>query len=197
MPLRGVPLTLCLLATLATSTGCRSVGDYQSQWAMKCRMHESYKVAGSPPSGWEPARHYERGWKTGYADVASGSDGCAPAVPPHCYWSFKYQNAEGQVAVQTWFQGYEDRALAAKNEGVQQYNYLPSPYRSTPSLENAMAPPEYETSASSVSPATENVADPPTMRLPAVEEELPTPAASRESAKPDSPRSPFEGALLP
>lgn len=168
--------------------------EYQTYWSLKGQAHRSYKTAAAAPADWDAARHYERGWKQGYMDVAQGSDGCAPATPPHCYWSFKYQNAAGHAAIETWYSGYRDGAQTALGEGVQQYNYLPSPHRIAQSplganvlLEGNPVPVPAAVTIPETLPA------PPPTRLPPVD------AASEAEplAPPEIPTSPFEGPVVP
>lgn len=58
------------------------------------------------------------GFRAGYQDVASGGNGCPPALPPREFWSWQYQSGEGQAKVAAWFEGYPIGAEAAKEDGA-------------------------------------------------------------------------------
>lgn len=64
------------------------------------------------------------GFRSGYIDVASGSNGCTPAFPPQEYWGWKYQSAEGQGRVAAWFAGYPHGARAAEEDGVGHFSQI-------------------------------------------------------------------------
>lgn len=71
-------------------------------------------------------KHFEAGFRSGYVDVASGSNGCTPAVAPREYWGWKYQSPEGQAKVAAWFAGYPLGAKAAEEHGLQHWSYIPT-----------------------------------------------------------------------
>lgn len=64
------------------------------------------------------------GFRSGYMDVASGSNGCTPTFPPREYWGWKYQSAEGQGRVAAWFSGYPHGARAAEEDGVGHFSQI-------------------------------------------------------------------------
>ncbi len=63
-------------------------------------------------------RDFGEGFRAGYIDVASGGNGCTPALPPRKYWTWRYQTAEGQAKVAAWFAGYPHGARAAEEDGA-------------------------------------------------------------------------------
>lgn len=64
------------------------------------------------------------GFRTGYEDVAGGSDGCTPAFPPKEYWSWEYQSGEGQSRTSAWLAGYPHGVQAAEEDGVANWTQL-------------------------------------------------------------------------
>jgi hypothetical protein len=68
--------------------------------------------------------HFGAGFRAGYADVASGGNGCPPALPPRDYWTWKYQTPEGQGMVAAWFAGYPFGAKAAEEDGAGLYQQI-------------------------------------------------------------------------
>lgn len=175
---RSRGLALAVIAVLATSAGCVALREYQCDAMTKLRAHSAYNSTACPPSCASVARHYERGWKQGYYDVAKGGEGCAPPLPPEQYFSFKYQCPKGEAAVHTWYRGYQDGAHAAFASGVQQFNYVPSP------CVNGAGPQDMPMDANE--PVSEPIPAPPatTMLSP--------------SARPEvAPLSPVQTAVLP
>jgi hypothetical protein len=61
---------------------------------------------------------FKDGFIQGYAEVASGGNGCVPAVAPSEYWGWRYQSAQGQGAVNAWFEGFPMGVQAAEEAGV-------------------------------------------------------------------------------
>lgn len=57
------------------------------------------------------------GFQSGYRNVASGDDGCAPPLPPRKYWTSRFEDLEGQERVAAWFAGYPHGARAAVEDG--------------------------------------------------------------------------------
>jgi hypothetical protein len=63
-------------------------------------------------------REFKDGFISGYVDVASGGNGCIPAVAPRQYWGWRYQSGNGQQAINAWFKGYPLGVQAAEQDGV-------------------------------------------------------------------------------
>lgn len=68
---------------------------------------------------------FGEGFRAGYRDVASGSNGCPPPLPPRQYWSWKYQSPEGQAKTAAWFAGYPHGAQAAEEDGAGNWRQIP------------------------------------------------------------------------
>lgn len=64
------------------------------------------------------------GFRSGFEDVAGGSDGCTPAFPPKEYWSWEFQSAEGQARTAAWMAGYPHGARAAEEDGAANWTQL-------------------------------------------------------------------------
>lgn len=66
----------------------------------------------------EHERHFRKGFEAGYADVASGGNGCVPTLPPRHYWKACYQTPRGKEKTYAWFDGFTHGAIAAHQDGV-------------------------------------------------------------------------------
>lgn len=88
-------------------------GYRNSVWSAKAWNARKHQFCGE-----KYLHDFSVGFRAGYEDVASGSNGCTPAFPPREYWSWKYQSAEGQAKVAAWFSGYPHGARAAEEDGV-------------------------------------------------------------------------------
>ena len=64
------------------------------------------------------SKEFKEGFCEGFIEVASGGNGCTPAVAPKQYWGWRYQSAQGQSAVNAWFEGYPMGVKAAEQLGV-------------------------------------------------------------------------------
>lgn len=89
------------------------LGWRNSVWARQAWILRRDGFAGQPYLD-----HFGAGFIDGYMSVASGGNGCTPALPPRQYWSWKYQTAEGQGKVAAWFSGFPHGAKAAEEDGA-------------------------------------------------------------------------------
>jgi hypothetical protein len=72
----------------------------------------------------ENERHFARGFKDGYAEVAGGGSPCVPALPPECYWRSCHESTAGQARMRAWFGGYAHGASLADGQGIAQASYI-------------------------------------------------------------------------
>lgn len=119
-------LTLALLANLC---GCYTFHDCISNSAMSARncwdAHTAWLAYRGEFVDCSPYPvHFGCGFKQGYEDVANGSDGCPPTLPPRKYWGVCYQTATGRCQTVEWFNGYVAGAAVALKEGVQNRSRL-------------------------------------------------------------------------
>ena len=54
-----------------------------------------------------PSGDFQAGFQQAFVDVAMGSDGAVPVVPPACYWTACYRTESGHAAGREWLNGYE------------------------------------------------------------------------------------------
>ncbi|KAA5538888.1 hypothetical protein FYK55_25975 [Roseiconus nitratireducens] len=80
---------------------------------------------------------FKEGFLQGYIDVATGADGCVPAIAPSQYWGWRYQSADGQAAVNAWFAGYPLGAKAAEEDGVAHWGQIVTMDRHVPTAADA------------------------------------------------------------
>ncbi len=71
-------------------------------------------------------KEFKEGFISGYIDVASGGNGCVPAIAPQKYWGWRYQSALGQAAVNAWFEGYPMGVRAAEKDGLGNWQQIPT-----------------------------------------------------------------------
>jgi len=84
--------------TTVTARRCADWILLRQQWHMKKLMSADYKG----------------GFRQAFVDVAHGSDGELPAVPPPVYWNTHFRNDSGQQRAECWFSGYRaGSAMAA------------------------------------------------------------------------------------
>src|SRR6056297_27793 len=124
---------------LTTSMGCTVInGVSQSLQNTECidDFVISYRNSAIAAKTWHEQKHcfsnqkhikhFEAGFRSGYEDVASGSDGCTPAIAPREYWGWRYQSPEGQAKVAAWFAGYPMGAKAAEQDGLANWSQIPT-----------------------------------------------------------------------
>ena len=116
----------CLRVLLIfSSVGCVAFQDCEYRLAQKCRASRAWWYSCDERCSSNPWSHYSFGWKQGYSDVLMGGDGTCPPVPPHHYWSHKFQSENGEVAIGSWFEGYHHGAAAALASCRGQFHPVP------------------------------------------------------------------------
>ena len=106
---------LLFSALVALQSGCAGTQDFLYRRAKRDLASDAWKVCGDQNASALYYKDYRKGWKQGYYDVATGSCGVIPPVPPQKYWSAKYQTAPLCNAVSVWYRGYEFGAIAAES----------------------------------------------------------------------------------
>lgn len=109
--------------------GCSSLQEAKQDYLISYRNEQMAKEAWRSMRGEYNNMYptdFERGWRQGYYDVASGGSGCSPAIPPSNYWHIRYQNSCGQQRVLSWLNGYREGALVAEQDGVAAFSAIPT-----------------------------------------------------------------------
>jgi hypothetical protein len=132
---RAVALAFALAAS--GSTGCTLVHNFAENFRYNDVWNDAaaqFRSRSMSSRSWHRHKnrfcneacldHFCAGYRQGYEDVARGSNGCTPNFPPRQYWSWKYQSAEGQKQVASWFSGYPHGARAAEEEGVGNWSQI-------------------------------------------------------------------------
>ncbi len=113
------------------NTGCKAIMDRtllsddsvmewrDYVWAKRAYAQQRDRYINHPHE-----KSFKEGFCDGYRSIASGGDGCTPALPPKKYWSWKYQSAEGIAKVNAWYEGFPLGAKAAEQEGVGFYSQV-------------------------------------------------------------------------
>jgi len=112
-------------ALLALSlSGCASYDDFHYDVVNYLRAECAWISETRNPLAIACPSDYGHGWKDGYNCVADGGSGTPPVLPPKEYWSHHYQNCKHQEAIDAWYQGYQDGATAAEQNGAGQFHYI-------------------------------------------------------------------------
>ena len=75
----------------------------------------------------DPHRHhFKSGFIDGFFNVATGGNGCVPAVPPRRYWKSCYETPEGHCKINAYFQGYPIGAQVAFQLGYFRSQRVPT-----------------------------------------------------------------------
>lgn len=121
-------MRLALLSCLVSVvfTGCAAIEDYHYCWVHEHRASKAYSHSYAWRDRWAQSAHYADGWKKGYYDVSTGSNGQPPAIPPTKYWAPSYQDSKGQSAIHDWYAGYQDGATAAQSDGTDHWHWIPT-----------------------------------------------------------------------
>jgi len=178
------------LAMLMLTAGCSSLRE--------CAIGARYHVLAS--SAWQRyklhccdqecerpyLKDFGSGWRQGYYDVANRGSGQLPVVAPPKYWGIHYENPDGHSAMQAWFNGFQEGALAAQQDGVGNWAALPvaAPYEVDEStLSTDWKTPSLMQQPTPASPAPE---PPPVLLQPELRPETPGPEELPRPAVPSS-----------
>jgi hypothetical protein len=107
-----------LLSALFAVMGCAQLEDARLEGRLRRMARSAYVVSPGACAGVVHDVDYAQGFEDGYYDVASGGDGCPPALPPKKYWRATYSTPAGAEHVDAWFQGFRDGAAAATADGA-------------------------------------------------------------------------------
>ncbi len=115
---------LLLAALTLNGTGCQQLLHEFGYYRVlhKHRAWVAWMDSADVGTDADAQRHFGRGWRRGYADVAGGGDGLPPIVAPQCYWG----KHGGERKAQSWFEGYHFGALAAEIQGAYTSNFVPT-----------------------------------------------------------------------
>jgi len=129
--------TACLGSVVAGSTGCtitRGLAKSLDQSECLDEFMVGYRNRALAEKAWHcrvgkhnnrmHGKEFKDGFIDGYMDVASGGSGCIPTIAPSKYWGWRYQSANGQQAINSYFQGYPLGVRAAEQDGVGHWQSL-------------------------------------------------------------------------
>jgi hypothetical protein len=116
--------TPTLLLLVAMGGGCAQIEDMRLKSQQRRLAYSSWAGAGGSYCHVAHSVDFQKGYVDGYTDVASGGDGCPPALPPKKYWGAAYQTPNGREHVKAWFAGFREGAEAAKRDGVESFSQI-------------------------------------------------------------------------
>ncbi len=93
--------------------GCASLTDYKYEQTQRSRARSAWRDHGS---NCEPncyGKDYQKGWKDGFYDVATGGKGCPPVVAPVTYWKPSQILEDHDRARNTYYSGFQDGVACA------------------------------------------------------------------------------------
>lgn len=101
---------------LVLAPGCIGWHKAAENAGLQSQIRAAYVRSGQPMPLGPYARHYERGWKQAYHDVARGSNGSVPTLPPAVYTGHRCPNGTRYRNIAAWYSGYECGLNAARVE---------------------------------------------------------------------------------
>lgn len=122
--------TLSALLAITLLSGCSEFRDGIDDTAIsmknRTRALGSWAVSRGMYDGIEHRRHFGKGYRDGYFDVAMGGNGCQPTLPPREYWGSWYQTERGLAQVEAYFDGHEHGAMAGRDDGAAEFHSIPT-----------------------------------------------------------------------
>jgi hypothetical protein len=121
----------CLGLLTVGSTGCSITSNaYRSLTNSECidEFMVDYRNRAMAEKAWHCQKHlfgnhqypneFKAGFIAGYLDIANGGAGCCPNIAPAALWGWRYQSAQGQAAINAWFEGFPMGVRAAEQDGI-------------------------------------------------------------------------------
>lgn len=112
-------------AVITSMVGCSGMRFHREELALLDTAKRAYQCEAQAPSVNKYSRHFERGWKQAYYNVAKGLGTCPPSSPPEAYWSHKYKNPDGCRKIAAWYEGYRLGAAAAQRDCQHLFSDVP------------------------------------------------------------------------
>lgn len=78
-------------------------------------------------SGCDTSGDFRAGVRQAYSDLADGSWGMMPPVPPEEYWKAEHRQPGGRSAVRDWYAGYSAGLDWARQDGLDRYRTVAVP----------------------------------------------------------------------
>lgn len=101
-PWLRLPHVCCYNRTLDDALACKVARDVAREHLARRCAHARW-----------PSQDYQAGYAQAYQDVALGSDGNTPLLPPEPYWNSCARTETGHCRADDWFAGYADGAPIA------------------------------------------------------------------------------------
>ena len=101
-PLLRLPQLRCYNRTIDDFVACKVAKDV-------ARHHMAVLYS----KDCRPTSDFQAGFEQAYEDVALGSEGQTPAIPPPAYWKSCERTPEGHARAQQWLAGYAAGATQA------------------------------------------------------------------------------------
>jgi hypothetical protein len=110
MKLNKHALVMWLLMPIA---GCASFNDARYEHTQKARARAAWRCVPDRVKQHCYPKDYEKGWKDGFYDVATGGKGCPPVVAPHEYWRPEQILEDCDNRRHAYYDGFQDGAASA------------------------------------------------------------------------------------
>ncbi len=110
MKLNKYALVMWLLMPIA---GCASFTDARYEHTQKARAKAAWRCVPDQVKQHCYPKDYEKGWKDGFYDVATGGKGCPPVVAPQEYWRPVQILEHCDNRRHAYYDGFQDGAACA------------------------------------------------------------------------------------
>ncbi|MDA8745821.1 hypothetical protein N9N28_14420 [Rubripirellula amarantea] len=124
-------LLLCSSTGCTMTSGvCRAFGDnhlvddFMVNYRNKAMAEKAWHCQKDRFCNHKHAKEFKGGFIDGFMAVANGGNGCTPKVAPQQYWGWRYQSAQGNGAVSSWFEGYPMGVAAAEEAGIGEWSQV-------------------------------------------------------------------------
>lgn len=106
---------------------CEPIDDACAATSARFSAHRAWRQYSHLCIDGDPHKcYFKDGFLDGFCDVATGGDGCLPAIPPRKYWKSCYETEAGRAKICAYFQGYPQGVQAAFELGRARSTRLPS-----------------------------------------------------------------------
>lgn len=132
----GISLTCCTGCTVIVTQLKDRRDDFAIHRTNRYIAHEAWAGVRECYEDLPCRVDFEKGFKRGYSDRASGLNGCPPALPPRRYWRAKLMGHEAIERANAWFDGYRHGVVVAEQDGNADLARVPTSVPPVPHCQN-------------------------------------------------------------
>lgn len=121
-----------LALVIVAGAGCTGLEEHKIDVRNRLLARQAWKNLRDVYCDVDYPEDFGKGFRQAYFDVAGGTNGCPPVLPPREYWTVNFVNPLGHRRVHAWYEGYKYGATVAEQDGIGIWLTVPTGKASPP-----------------------------------------------------------------